>query len=154
MSPWKWFCGSPIFLADKFLGRALIFTKTKLTGIVKSRHCFLVYCPLSITQSNEAGYGLSISLFVMQVVIHQDFPSEHCTDETCCLGACQCSWKSSRGLPVLFSLGLASVRVLQFLTHVSVPSSCNLGVAALKWECMYTTGRWLRQEVEIMHHHI
>lgn len=69
VSQWKWFCVS-IFLAAKYLGRALILTKLKLLGVVKSRYFFLVYCHLPMTQSSKAGYGLTVSLFVIQLMIH------------------------------------------------------------------------------------
>ena len=64
VSQWKWFCVS-IFLAAKCLGRALILTKLKLLGVVKSKYFFLVYCHLPMTQSSKIGYGLTVSLFVI-----------------------------------------------------------------------------------------
>lgn len=68
VSQWKWFCIS-VFLADKYLGKALILTKLKLSGVVKSKYLFLVYCHLPVTQSSRVGYGLTVS-FVTQLVIH------------------------------------------------------------------------------------
>lgn len=58
------------------------------------------------------------------------------------------------------ALGLASARVLQFLTHLSVHSSHTLSVVGLKWACRYTcevvtTGVKRRSmEVEMMHDHM
>lgn len=59
-----------LFLADQYLGRTLILTKTKLSEIVISKCLFLIFCHLSITQNKEVEYRLSISLLDIQLVIH------------------------------------------------------------------------------------
>jgi hypothetical protein len=53
------------FLADKFLGRTLILTKTQGLEVVKSKHLYLVYGHFFISENKEIEYKLLLSLFVV-----------------------------------------------------------------------------------------